>query len=78
MKAYPMAVTNRDKSVFFPSYLNMRQLDDYVAIVNVDGKEQFFDPGSRYCPYGQLAWKHSMAGGIRQLDSGSAIASTRG
>jgi hypothetical protein len=73
MKAYVMTVTNRDRSLFVPSYMSFSQLNDTIAIVNVDGKEQFFDPGQRYCPYGHLAWKHSIAQGIRQTDSGTAI-----
>jgi hypothetical protein len=73
MKAYVMRVTNRDRSVFLPNYLNLEQLDDDIAIVNVDGKEQYFDPGQRYCPYGQLAWKHTLAQGLRQIDGGTAV-----
>jgi len=37
MKAYVMAVTNRDRNLFLPAYFSMSQLDDLVAIVNVDG-----------------------------------------
>lgn len=78
MKAYLFAVTNRDRSLFTNAYLNMSQLDDYIAVVNVDGKELFFDPGSRFCPYGHLDWKHTFAGGIRQVENGTAIASSPG
>ncbi len=78
MKAYLMVVTNRDRSLFLPGYLSLSQLDDDIAIVNVDGKEQYFDPGSRYCPYGHLDWKHTFAGGVRQTESGSAVASAPG
>jgi hypothetical protein len=74
MKAYVMAVTNRDRSLFLQSYLSLYQLDDDIAIVNVDGKERFFDPGSRYCPFGHLAWKHTDTGGLRQTDGGTALA----
>jgi len=73
MKAYLMYVTNRDRSIFVKNFLSLSQLDDYIAIVNVDGKEQFFDPGSRYCPYGHLAWKHTYVSGIRQNDNGTAM-----
>jgi hypothetical protein len=76
MKAYLMTVTNRDRSIFFKSYLSLDQLNDDIAIVNVDGKEQFFDPGSRYCPYQHLAWNHTMTQGLRQVDGGSALAGT--
>jgi len=76
MKAYLMSVTDRDRSLFMAAYLSLYQLDDSIAIVNVDGKEQFFDPGSRYCPYGHLAWKHTSASGLRQTDGGTALAQT--
>jgi hypothetical protein len=78
LQAYLAAVTSRDRSFFFPSYLNLAQLDDYVAIVNVDGKELYFDPGARYCPYQHLAWKHSQAGGIRQTEGGAEMVQTPG
>jgi hypothetical protein len=76
MKAYAMRVTDRDRNVFVSSYLSFDQFDDTIAIVVVDGKEQFFDPGQRYCAYGHLAWRHTMTQGIRQTDNGSAIAQT--
>ncbi len=78
MKAYLMGVTARDRNRFVPAYLNFRQLNDYVAIVTVDGKEQFFDPGQRYCPYQHLAWKDTFAQGVRQTDGGTAIDGTPG
>jgi hypothetical protein len=76
MKAYVMAVTSRDHRIFFKDYPSFSQFDDDIAIVNVDGKEQFFDPGTRYCPYRHLAWKHTSSGGLRQTDSGSDINGT--
>jgi hypothetical protein len=59
-------------------YLHIEQFDDYLAIVNVDGKEQYFDPGSRYCSYQHLAWKHTIAGGIRQTEGGGDVFATSG
>lgn len=78
MKAYVMRVTDRDRSLFLPSFLSLYQLDDDIAIVVLDGKEQYFDPGSRYCPYGHLAWKHTEAGGLRQIEGGTEITSSPG
>jgi hypothetical protein len=75
-KAYIGAVTNRDKNVFLKNFLSLSQLDDYIAIVNVDGKDMPFDPGSRFCPYQHLAWKHTYAGGIRQTDAGGDLFAT--
>jgi hypothetical protein len=76
MKSYLMAIARRDRSIFYPAFQSLAQLDAEIAIVMVDGKEQFFDPGSRDCPYGHLAWNHTMAGGLRQTDNGSVIADT--
>lgn len=78
MKAYLMEVVDRNRSMFVPAYLNLAQLDDDIAIVEVDGKEQYFDPGQRYCPYGQLAWKHTLVEGLRQVDKGTALSGTPG
>ncbi len=78
MKAYVMGVANRSERIFLTSYLSMRQLDDLIAIVPVDGKDVFFDPGERYCAYGHLAWKHTLSTGLRESDAGPQIANTPG
>jgi hypothetical protein len=78
MKAYLMTVTDRNNSLFAVGWLNFRQLNSVLAIVNVGGKEMYFDPGSRYCGYGQLVWGDTNASGLRQVDGGTAIASTPG
>lgn len=77
-KAYAMGVTNRSRRMFMPSYLSFDQLDDLIAIVNVDGKEQFFDPGERYMPYGHLEWMHTITQGLRQTDGGTELSRTPG
>ena len=73
-KAYAMIVTERNQNVLNPGYLYWGQLSDEIAIVNVNGKEQYFDPGERYCEYGKLDWLHTQMTGIRQTDDGTAIA----
>lgn len=78
MKAYAMAVTNRDRALFIKSYLDWDQLDDEIAIVSINGKEMFLDPGERYCQFGKLHWKHAFAQGVRQVDGGTAIAESGG
>ena len=78
MKAYLMVVTDRSRSLFMQNYLSLGQLDDNIAVVNVDGKDRFFDPGSRYCSYGHLAWKHTDTGGLRQTDGGTMLSGTPG
>jgi hypothetical protein len=76
LKAYAMVVTDRDREVFFKEFLTMSQLDDDIAIVELQGKENFFDPGERYCPFGQLYWTHAGVSGLRQTANGSELAAT--
>ncbi len=75
-KAYVGEVTNRDRNLFVADYLTMDQFDDDIAIVEVNGKDQFFDPGERYAEYGALHWKHLVTQGIRQTEHGAAIFAT--
>jgi len=78
MKAYAMYVPDRSKDLFTPQWLSFSQFDDVIAVVNVGGKEQFFDPGARYCPYEHLAWQHTFVRGLRQTDSGTDFGVTPG
>jgi hypothetical protein len=76
LKVYPMQVVARNRAIFDPKYLSLSQLDDYIAIVDIAGKEVFLDPGQKMCPFGLLHWKHSLAGGIRMAPIGPAYATT--
>jgi hypothetical protein len=77
MKAYIMWVTDRDRGVFLRAVPDFYQMDDFIAIVNVDGKDMYFDPGQRYCEFGKLKWIHTWTGGVRQTDgSGAALTTT--
>ncbi|HEY4009929.1 MAG TPA: DUF3857 and transglutaminase domain-containing protein [Acidobacteriaceae bacterium] len=68
IKAELMLVPNRSEGFFIPSFLSLGQFSDVIAVVNVDGKDQFLDPGSRFCPYGKLAWQHTFVQGLREKD----------
>jgi hypothetical protein len=76
LKAYVATVTNRDRAIFLKSYLSLSQLDDDIAIIELDGKEEYFDPGERYCTFGQLHWKHTITQGLRQTDHGAELGDT--
>jgi hypothetical protein len=78
MKAYFMLVPDRSKEIFIQQWLSLQQFDDAIAIVNVDGKEVFFDPGCRYCAYGHLAWQHTFVQGLRQTEKGTDFGPTSG
>ncbi len=65
LQTYPMQVVNRNSAIFDPDYLSLSQLDDYIAIVVIGGKDVYLDPGQKDCPFGLLHWKHALANGLR-------------
>jgi transglutaminase-like putative cysteine protease len=70
-------VTARDTSYFMPQLMDFDQLDNEVAVVQIDGKDVYLDPGTRFCPYGVLYWKYSAAKGLRQVEGkGAQISDT--
>lgn len=76
LKAWPMQVTARDTGVFDPHYLDVEQLNDYIAIVEIDGSDIYLDPGQKMCPFGTLHWAHTLTSGLRLSDNGAYFAKT--
>jgi hypothetical protein len=76
LKAWPVQVVDRNRAIFDNRTLSVRQLDDYMAIVEVNGKDVYLDPGQKMCPYGILHWKHTLVGGFRLTDKGTVTALT--
>ena len=76
LKASPMEVVDRSRALFDNAYLSTRQLDDYIAIVELDGKDVYLDPGQKMCPFGLLHWNHTLASGLRLADKKAVFATT--
>ncbi len=68
LKAWPVQVVNRNRAIFDANFLSARQLDDYLAVIAIDGKDVYLDPGQKMCPFGALHWKHQLASGLRLND----------
>jgi len=78
LKVFAARVVNRSRAVFDKNFLSTRQLDDFLAIVVVDGQEVFLDPGQKMCPFGSLIWGHQLAGGLRMAIDGPILFTTPG
>jgi hypothetical protein len=61
-----LQVANRDRRLFDPNLFSLLQLGDYLVVLHIDGKDIYLDPGEKLCPFGQLNWKHTLAGGIQE------------
>ena len=76
LKVWPMEIVDRGNAIFDQTYLDEDQLDDYIAVVNLGGKEFYVDPSQKDCPFGTLVWSHALAGGFREAEAGPKIAWT--
>jgi Domain of Unknown Function with PDB structure (DUF3857)/Transglutaminase-like superfamily len=59
-------VPDRSREIFIKQLLSTSQFDAEVAIVQLDGKDVFLDPGSKFCPYGIVDWRYTGVDGLRQ------------
>jgi len=76
LKAWPMQVVDRNLALFDYNYLDFDQLDDYIAVVNIGGKDIWVDPAQKVAPFGSLHWAHTRAWGFRESDTGPAQVQT--
>ena len=49
-------IASREITFFDPQQMDTRWLDWLYVGVMLDGKEQYFSPGTRFLPYGQIVW----------------------
>jgi hypothetical protein len=73
LKVWPMEVVDRSRAILDLGDLRTGQLDDYIAIVELGGKEIYVDPGQKMCPFGALDWKHTLTAGFRLMDKAAKI-----
>lgn len=64
--AWMIRVPDRGEYIYQAQFLDTRQFDAELAIVQLDGKDVFLDPGTQFCPYGMLPWHYSGVDGQRQ------------
>jgi hypothetical protein len=76
LPAYAVKVVDRDRGIFDPTYMSLRQLDTTLVAVTIGGKEVVVDPGEKMCPFGTLNWRHSDAGGVGQSAQGLTVSTT--
>ena len=48
--------SNRQQRFFQKNLLSTSQLDSEIALVNLNGKDMYLDPGTKFCPYGLIRW----------------------
>lgn len=76
LKVVPMKVVDRSQALFDQAVLDDDQMDDYIAVAQLDGKEIYLDPGQKMCPFGLLHWKHTLTIGFRLEDKTAKLEHT--
>lgn len=69
-------VPNRERDIFLKTYLSTSQLEAEIAVTQLDGKDVFLDPGTKFCPYGVLDWRYTGVQGLRQSPKGASEGQT--
>ena len=69
-------VADRGSTYFDQRYMSTDQLDAVIAVVQIEGKDVFLDPGTKFCAYGLLDWHYSDSQGLRQNGKGAEIGQT--
>jgi uncharacterized protein DUF3857 len=66
-EANPVMVSARSEYFFNPNRMNSAELNANVALVKLNGKDMYCDPGTLYAPFCMLPWQESGVAG-RLLD----------
>src|SRR6266566_278518 len=66
-------VVDRSSATFEPDVLDASQLNAIVVLVRLKNENLYFDPASRFCPYGLLPWFESATKGVLWDKSGGAV-----
>ena len=71
-EAYPVLVARRSEVFFNQGVMNPHQLNDNVALVKVNGQDQYFDPGTAFTPFGYLPWYETGVAGLKLAKDGGS------
>jgi hypothetical protein len=66
-------VSDRKERFFVKEWTSLRQLDNVVAAVTLNGNEIYLEPGTRFCPYGGLRWNHTATDGLKLEKKGGTF-----
>lgn len=76
IEARGIEVANRSLNFFHPEAMNDRDLNAFVVLLRLDGKDVYCDPGIPYAPFGQLPWQVAGSPGLRVDKDGGTFLST--
>jgi hypothetical protein len=64
-EAYGVLASSRRDYFFNPKTMESAKLNTLVALVKLNDKDLYFDPGAEFAPYGMLIWSETGTTGLR-------------
>lgn len=75
-EADPVLVSTRNEHFFNPAIMNPTQINSNIAVVKLDGKDLYLDPGTAHVPFGLLPWSETAVKGLRLDKNGGTWITT--
>ncbi|MGA2979499.1 MAG: DUF3857 domain-containing protein [Terriglobales bacterium] len=72
IETYGAWVSDRSNYFFDPKTMDGNRLNSNVALVKVNAKDVYFDPGSAFVPFGMLPWSETGVSGYK-LDNDGGV-----
>jgi hypothetical protein len=66
-------VSSRKERFFQKNLLDRRQLDTEVAVVQLNGKDIYLDPATRFCPFGLIRWIRTSTAALKLDKKGGSF-----
>jgi transglutaminase-like putative cysteine protease len=76
-EAHGAWVSDRRNYFFYRNTMESHKLDANVVVVNLNGKDLYFDPGAAFTPFGLLTWSETGVTGLRLDKDGGTWIQTR-
>jgi hypothetical protein len=64
LDAHVIRISERDEQFLAKNVPIGKQLDGEIAVVTVEGKPYYLDPGTPYAPFGTLSWQKTSTSGL--------------
>ena len=68
-----LLVSSRRNSFFSPKLLSLSNLGGRVALVKLNGKDIYLQPGVRFCPYGLMRWTNTSTDALKMDKKGGTF-----
>lgn len=68
-----LRISNRSQRFFDANVLDSDQMDTEIALVSLNGREMYLDPGTQFCPFGLLRWMRTSTQALKLDKKGGSF-----